>query len=176
MIRSIRRAMNVTLKDQRMDDEKLVTLFAEAEAILNQRPLTPNPDSPHDLGALTPNQLMHAGKSFRAPPGVFTKQDMYQKRWRHVQLITNNFWQRWSREYLATLLVRSKWLEKSRNIQVGDLVLMSDEKTHRNFWPLARVQEVFVGRDNNVRSCMIKTAQGVYKRPVNKLCLLEGVE
>lgn len=36
-------------------------------------------------------------------------------------------------------------------------------------WPLARVVEVYPGKDNLVRVAKIKTAYGTYTRPVNKL-------
>ena len=39
-------------------------------------------------------------------------------------------------------------------------------------WPLARVIQTHPGRDNLVRVVTVKTANGVYKRPVNKMAIL----
>ena len=33
-------------------------------------------------------------------------------------------------------------------------------------WPLARVDEVFPGKDGLVRVAMVRTTKGVYKRPL----------
>ena len=71
---------------------------------------------------------------------------------------------------------RQKWNKDNRDLKVGDLVLVVNDQTHRNAWPLARVLEVFEGGDNHVRSVKVKTAAGTYVRPVQKLCLLEGVD
>ena len=43
----------------------------------------------------------------------------------------------------------------------------------RNRWPLGRVVDVFTGQDGVVRSARIETADGVFHRPITKICLLE---
>jgi hypothetical protein len=62
MIRSIRRVMYSLLRDQTatLDDELLQTVMCEVEQILNNRPLTPSSNDPHDITALTPNHLLTA--------------------------------------------------------------------------------------------------------------------
>ena len=40
-------------------------------------------------------------------------------------------------------------------------------------WPLARVTEVYPGKDDVVRVVQVKTSTGTYTRPVSKIaCLL----
>ncbi len=39
-------------------------------------------------------------------------------------------------------------------------------------WPLAKVVQVHEGRDKLVRVVSIKTATGIYKRPITKIALL----
>ena len=60
-------------------------------------------------------------------------------------------------------------------MQIGDLVLLAEDKVARNRWPMGRVGEVFTGEDGGVRSARVKTAGGVFHRPVAKICLLEEV-
>lgn len=61
-------------------------------------------------------------------------------------------------------------------MEIGDLVLLADSNAPRGSWPLARVSQVFPGSDGRVRSVEIKTAGGgVYRRPVVKIAVLEGV-
>ena len=40
LIRSVRKVLNTILRDQVLDDERLVTVFCEAESVENSRPLT----------------------------------------------------------------------------------------------------------------------------------------
>ena len=173
-IRSVRRILSYILRDQVTDDERLDTLFCEAESIINSRPLTPVSDDPDDLKALTPNDLLMVAEGFVAPPGSFLKDDVYRRRWRHVQYMTDIFWKRWSREYLHIIQLRSKWLHETQNVKVGDLVIVLDESMSRKDWPLGRIIEVYPGKDGLVRSLKVQTAKNRYVRPINKVCLLEG--
>ena len=79
------------------------------------------------------------------------------------------------RLYLPTLQERHKWSAVERNVRVGDLVLLLDENTPRNLWPLAIVKEVNTGRDALVRSVRVKTRVTELLHPITKVVLLEGV-
>ena len=43
---------------------------------------------------------------------------------------------------LPSVQERQKWTRPVRNFQVGDIVLVVDEKTPRGLWPLARIVDV----------------------------------
>ena len=58
-----------------------------------------------------------------------------KKRWRHTQVIINQVWSRWLREYLPSLTARSKWNQSTGNVKFGDLVLVVDAKTPREDGP-----------------------------------------
>lgn len=79
------------------------------------------------------------------------------------------FWSRWRREYL----------------EVGDVVKMKEDETHRNEWRLARVTETTTDKDGLVRRVKIclgerklgKRGERLHKmseveRPIQKLVLL----
>jgi len=53
------------------------------------------------------------------------------------------------------------------------MVLLRDDNLSRCEWPIGRVLEVYKGRDDLVRSVLIKTSKGNYKRPITKVILLE---
>lgn len=147
------------LGDQ-LNDETLRTLFAETENIVNSRPLTAelsNPDSPEPI---TPMQLLTLkSKVVLPPPGEFSRPDMYgHRRWKRVQFLANQFWQRWRREYLQTLQTRKKWQSPRRNLQVGDIVVDKDDNLPRNQWPLARVTQTFPSDDGLTRKVQIQKA------------------
>ena len=77
------------------------------------------------------------------PPSVFGTPDLYcEKRWRRVQHISNKFWSRWRKEFLATLQERQKWLISKINFRVGDIVIQK-EVSNGNEWKLTKVIDVY---------------------------------
>ena len=156
-----------------VNDEVLQTLFCEVERIVNSRPITKQSEDAGDLVPLSPNHLLLLRECPSLPPGIFCGADMYKRRWRIVQYLSDQFWSRWLREYLSELQKRNKWHNISRNLAEGDLVLISGENTPRGVWPMGIVQEVFEGKDGLVRSAKIKTKASLLVRPVVKCILLE---
>ena len=79
-------------------------------------------------------------------------------------------WTRWSREYLHTSNMFSKWPTETREYQVGDIVCLREEPTALTRWPLAKVIKVHLGQDGKVRVVtVIWTTKGPYVRPAVKL-------
>ncbi|CAB4031067.1 Hypothetical predicted protein [Paramuricea clavata] len=168
LIRSLRKVMKAILGHPHafVDRETLRTLFAEDVGILNTRPLCPSSDDPKDMEALTPSHFLQQR--------VFEDSEMFaRKKWKRAQVVANQFWARWVREYLPFLQVRKKWLVPKRNLQVNDLVLVVDSTEPRSHWNLGRVTKVFPGTDGLVRTAEVKTKSSLPVRPIAKLCLLE---
>ena len=176
IIRSVRRVINAILHGTVLDDERLTTIFCEVESILNNRPITPNSTDNKDDEPLTPNHLLLLRSNSTAPPGIFTKIDNYTRRWRHAQYVADRFWKRWIKEYLPIIQHRQKWLKTERNFRINDIVLICDDLTARNNWPLARITDVTPGRDGQVRTVTLRTQHGIYRRPITKICLLEQAQ
>ena len=175
IVQSVKRILKALLREQLVNDESLLTLMAETESVINSRPLTLNPDDPIDAEPLTPSHLLLLRSNQSIPPGVLSEQDQYcQRRWRQIQYLANIFWKRWLRQYLITLQQRHKWSYVSRNLKMGDLVLLTEENTHRGQWPFGRVTRVHKAKDGHVRSVEIKTKTGSLIRPITKLCFLEN--
>ncbi|KAG1655535.1 hypothetical protein GQR58_024454 [Nymphon striatum] len=174
IIRSIRRILSgMILKIKSLTDETLDTLFCEIESILNGRPLTKLSDDVLDPTPLTPNHLLMLKEGPSLPPGKFDE-DICKKGWRHVQHLSNVFWRRWLRVYLPELQRRQKWLDVKDNMKKGNLVIIVNESTPRNLWPLAIVTEVLPSSDGLVRSVKVKTKSSEFVRPITKLVLLEN--
>jgi len=172
MIRSARRALCAVAGTRNVDDYRLLTFMAEAEYTLNSRPLSAVSDDPTDFEAITPNHILLLKPTCVAGVGTGTSLTS-RKRWQQVQALADHFWKRWRKDYLYTLQGRSKWQRTQRELGVGDLVMLTDEWSPRNKWPLARVSAVFPSGDGHVRSVEVRTARGKYVRPIAKLCLLE---
>ena len=175
--RSVRKILDVTVKEQLLDEEGLHTLLCEAEAVINSRPITKASSDLNDLEALTPNHLLLLKVKPELPPGVFNKDDQYaNRRWRQVQYLADIFWKRWCREYLVQLQERQRWSTTRRNFRVGDVVLIVDDTSPRNSWPLGRIMETFPDKQGLVRQVKVKTKTNQLHRPITKLCLLQESE
>ena len=188
-IGSIRKVLSGILLEQGsvLTEEGLITLLYEVAAILNCRPLSHVNLSDSSCEPLSPNHLLtQKSRVVMSPAGNFVRQDLYlQKRWRRVQYLANIFWTRWKQEYLDSINKRQKWTGQQRNIEVNDIVLISDENTARNEWRLARVVECYTSKDNLVRSVKLQLATSQLNkdgkrisgltyltRPVHKLIML----
>lgn len=189
-IKTVRSILNTTLSlaHGRLNDASLRTLFYEAMAIVNSRPLTvDNLNNPDSLEPLTPNHLLHMKTNTALPPpGSFTREDLYgKKRWRRVQFLAEQFWCRWRREYVHNIIARQKWHSPKRNLKVGDVVLDMDELLPRGEWRLGRVIAIVDGKDGLVRRVKITLGDkklnskgqrsnkpSVLERPVHKLVLV----
>ena len=193
-IRTVRNVLTPLLGEcgRQLDDESFRTLMKEVQAIVNSRPLALNDmsstDSPEPL---TPNHLLTMkSKVLMPPPGNFVKEDLYlRKRWRRVQHLANEFWDRWRKEFLQALQLRKKWVKPKRNLQVGDIIMVKDENIPRNAWKLARVEEVFPSEDGLVRKVKLAMATSSLdnegrrvsdvqhlERPIHKLVLIQEVD
>ncbi|XP_037930618.1 uncharacterized protein LOC119665469 [Teleopsis dalmanni] len=88
--------------------EKLETVVIEA--ILNSRPLTPLSSNANDYIALTPGHFL-IGEPLTSRVDVTSNQLQagLLTRWKLVSHLKNQFWNRWSQEYLTELQQRNKW-------------------------------------------------------------------
>ena len=146
--------------------------MTQIEACLNSRPLIPLPNDDDGIEALTPGHFL-VGKPLTALPEVISSNSIsLLKRWQLCKSLLRHFWKRWSSEYISQLGRFNKWQHPTRNIQPGDLVVIREDSPISTKWPLARVVEVYPGKDNLVRVATIKTAHGTYTRPVNKLAVI----
>jgi len=176
LIRTVKRVLLGLLVENistRMTDEMFQTLMCEVESIVNGRPLTKVSDDVKDCSALTPNHLLILRGYVPFPPGRFDESELFRRKWRCVQHLANQFWSRWIREYVPELQRRCKWLNKQRNFQVGDLVLLCEESTPRGVWPLGIVTAVNPSSDGFIRSVTVKTKCSTFVRPITKIVFLE---
>lgn len=189
-IRTVRNVLNATFSQcpGRLDDASLRTLFYEAMAIVNSRPLNVDGiNDPKSLEPLTPNHLiLMKSKVALPPPGKFVKEDVYAtKRWRRVQYLIEQFWGRWKREYLLNISTRQKWHVPRRNLKVNDIVIIKDDTLPRNQWQLGRVVETMEQGDGLVRRVKVQVGErksprksdspfkpSIFERPIQKLVLL----
>lgn len=161
------------LKDATHEFEELSTLLTQIEACLNSRPLCPLTESPDDFQALTPAHFLIGAEMFTVPePDLTIGKRNYMDRWKIIQLNLQTFWQHWQAEYLARLQQRPKWLKPQPQPEIGNLVLIKDERLPPSKWNMGRITATFPGKDNQTRVVKLKTQNGEINRPITKLCFL----
>ena len=174
MIRTVRKILTGMLMERsRLTDDILRTFFCEAESIVNSRPITKMSDDPKDDVPLTPANFLMIEDGPILTPGRFSPADMYRRRWRYIQYLSDVFWRRYVNQYLPELQRRQRWQDTKSNVKVGDLVLLLDENNPRRLWPLGLVVDVREVRDGLVRSVRVKTKSTELVRPISKLVSLE---
>jgi Family of unknown function (DUF5641) len=170
MIGAVKRALLAVMSHRKLNDEIMLTVFAEVEYIINSRPLTHVSDDIADPVSLTPNIFLLGSPDLVIPPGTFAVDGTnWRRRWRIAQNITDQFWRRWLREYIPTLVTRSKWTRPERNLAVYDVVVINDPGFSRGQWPLGVIESAIPGKDNVVRTVDVRTTKGVLRRPAVKV-------
>ena len=96
------------------------------------------------------------------------------ERYKQIQIILQEWWESWSREYLQSLQERHKWRQSKRDLLIDDVVLVSNETLPPLKWPLGRVVKVYDGPDELTRTVEVRTAGSILKIPIHKLVLLES--
>ena len=161
-----------------MHYEKLRTLVTMAAGILNRRPLTRASMDPNDDSPLTPMHFILPAKvitpSSDCLPAVPLSGSQLRRSHDELRPLIDSFWKRFKSEYVPHLQRRTKWLNRSRNLVKGDLVLVIDELFPRERWPLAIITDVFPSSDGLVRRVKVRTsAKKELERDVRKIVLLE---
>lgn len=172
-VKSIKYHLHRVMGATRLTYEEFATLTTQIEGILNSRPLIPASSDPSDLSALTPAHFLIGTEMNAIPEADFTEtKENHLQRWHYVQQQQQRFWKRWSNEFLTRLQQRPKWLKEESSIQVGDMVIIKEERAQPLKWKLGRILQVHPGSDGHVRVATIRTSDGELKRPIVKLSLL----
>ncbi len=176
LVKSSKEVLTALMKEQlrALTDQQFHTLLTEVERILNSRPLTHVSDDISDFEALTPNHLLLGlHRRWEFLDDIDERDVTSRRKYRQVQALALQFWRRWKREYLPKLTTRSRWREHVPNLRIGQLVLLLDDDKLTKSYQLARITQVFPGKDDVVRSVEVRTKDGVYSRPAAKICCLE---
>ncbi|UYV72097.1 hypothetical protein LAZ67_9001805 [Cordylochernes scorpioides] len=161
LIKSAKKCLRAWLNEVNPKDTTLLTALKSAENIINSRPLTYVSSDPTEEGSLTPNHFLRgandAGPSI--PKIIEANNHDLREKWKRTQQLTNQFWIKWTRDYIPKLMTRSKWHHKTEPIRTGNLVFLVDELHPRNMWKRGFVSDVHFGPDGQVRVATITTKQ-----------------
>lgn len=152
--------------------EELSTLFAQIEAVLNSRPLTPLSCNPSDLSPLTPGHFLIGRPLTSLPSPPATEERKIRNRYQLIETLRESFWRRWHNEYLSELQRRTKWQLPYETLKEGSMVVFKEDKLPPMKWKIGRVHRLFPGKDGVSRVADFKTARGIERRALNKVCPL----
>ncbi|KAG5880503.1 hypothetical protein JTB14_010095 [Gonioctena quinquepunctata] len=148
-------------------------VLIQAEAVLNSRPLCPMSTDPNDLSVLTPGHFLSLDLLTTTPDPDYTNIAINRlTRYQLLQRIHRDLWNRWHREYLHTLQQRNKWTNPAQPVSIRTMVLIKDDNTNPPEWVLGRIVELIFESDNIARVAVVKTTEGIIRRPLVKLCPL----
>ncbi|XP_045466602.1 uncharacterized protein LOC123675299 [Harmonia axyridis] len=154
--------------------EETYTILVQIEACLNSRPLTPLSSDPNDLIPLTPAHFL-IGESLAAAPQSNVQDVKITKlcRYLRMQQLVQQFWARWTKDYLTQLQQRSRWQTASTPPKINDLVVLKDENLPPFRWPMARIVQLHPGADQVIRVVSVKVSTGnIFRRSISKICVL----
>jgi len=172
-IKSVKQHLRRVVGDTVLTFEELYTVLTQIEACLNSRPLCPLSSDPNDLSALTPSHFLIGEPLTAIPdPNLLDCKSNRLQRWQLVRQISQSFWKRWHTEYLTQLQEKPKWKTPRPNLKINDLVLVKEDNLPPLKWNIGRVVDAFPGEDKCVRVVTVKTKDGLFKRPIVKLCKL----
>lgn len=80
------------------------------------------------------------------------------------------------REYLPTLVRRGKWHKKVEPLKIGDLVLIMDDKNPRNTYPKAKILEVEMGSNDQVRRAKVEVISSTKTNADGRICKVNKIE
>ncbi len=175
-ILSINSCLRVVLKDQIVSDEVLSTVLVEVEGILNSKPLGYVSSEISDIDPVTPDLLLMGRRDASLPQVVYGTRELLGKRkWRHSQIITDQFWKQFIQNYFPNLQPHAKWRESTPNLSVGQVVMVMDYQLPRALWPVGRVKRVVPSSDGAVQVAEVTIKNRDYSRPASKLIVLPEV-
>ena len=158
---------------------ELQTVLLEVEGILNSRPISPLYDDEF-IQPLTPNHLLFGRILPQQNIRPFEAEIDFnsgKKRVRYIETLVEHFWERWRREYLSTLRNWNMRYKRSNNIipDVGDIVIIYEEKVPRQNWMIGRIVEILPSRDGQIRGVKVFVGKSktIIERPVSKLDPIE---
>ncbi|XP_075163068.1 uncharacterized protein LOC142235694 [Haematobia irritans] len=151
--------------------EQFATILARIEGVLNSRPISALSEDPSDLSALTPGHFLR-GSPMLAFPEPISPNISLTNRWMKLKALHHQFTVRWKEDYLKSLQKRYKWKTPQTDVKVGDLVVVVDDLLPPSEWRLGRIENTQPGQDGKIRVVQVRTAAGLMKRPIVKLCLL----
>ena len=147
--------------------------LSEIEAYLSSRPLCALSDDHFNPTYLSPGHFLIGEPLTQLPAADYTNVKCNRlSRWQTYQQQLQQFWQRWSSDFLHSLQQRKRWQRTSPNLKIGGRVLSREDNMTPLQWPTGVITDTHAGKDDIVRVFTLRTPKGTFKRPTTKMCPL----
>ncbi|XP_074632427.1 uncharacterized protein LOC141890758 [Acropora palmata] len=154
---------------------ELSKVLLDVETQTNQRPLSYLEDDV-EMPILSPSTFLFQRTNHLPEEEAWRFKEVdLRKCAKYLKACRDSLWRRWQKEYLTSLRERHNMMDKTAKFQpkIGDVLIVKSKNKNRGHWPLAMVNEIVPGKDENVRAVQLKTANGIIERPVQHLYPLE---
>ncbi|UYV78593.1 hypothetical protein LAZ67_16002087 [Cordylochernes scorpioides] len=153
--------------------EELSTVMCDVESLMNTRPLTYLTEESEDLAPLTPSLFLHEVREVGVPDLDLIDNQTLSRKYQYIKRVREDLRERFRIEYFGFLRQETRRLKTTIPLKVGDMVLIGQESLKRLHWPLARIIQLYPGKDGLLRVAKVKTSSGDKIRPIQKLYNLE---
>lgn len=176
-VKSMKTHLRRVVGETKLLFEELLTVINQIESVLNSRPISPMSSDGSDLEPLTPGHFL-VGRPLTniVEPQLIDVYDNRLSRWQLTTKFVQQIWKRWHSDYLNQLQQRHKWQFNKINVKPNTMVLIKEDNLPPLKWLLGRIEEVVTGKDGKVRVVVVKTKNGLFKRPITKICILPFAE
>ena len=161
----------------------LQTVFYEVAALINARPIgIVSGSDPRCPTTITPNHLILGRSTPDVAIGPFDNDTNVNKRFIFIQSLIDDWWKFWYKSVLPSLVPSYKWMQKHRNVKVGDVCLIKYAGLKRGTYRLGRVKSTEAGKDNKVRRVTLvykNEGEKVFReveRPIQGIAVIVPIE
>lgn len=102
-------------------------------------------------------------------------EQLSRRRWRHTQVLTDQFWRTFIRHYLPALQTYTKWQKDTPKLEPGFVAMIVDPQLPRALWPIGCITKVIPGTDGRIRIAEIQVNARNYNRPVAHVVPLPAI-
>ena len=99
--------------------------------------------------------LILGRNSNESPPLDYSDDERFCARLAYIAAVESQWWGKWIKEVLPTLLPCRKWKRKEENIAVGDIVFMWYPGNIKDDYRIARVKEIHPDSGGLVRTVTV---------------------
>nr|CAD2185106.1 unnamed protein product [Meloidogyne enterolobii] len=182
-IQMVKNPLSKTIGRRILKLSEMITLLTEIEKYVNERPLTYISENEINE-VITPWKILVPYPDNEPILKIDEEEEEYIpkgdtraeliKRYTQNRSLAKHYWDLWKKEYLPSLLERQRRkLENNQPPKVGELTLIEQSEGKRNQWKVGKIEKLYTGADDQIRSALVKVQGKFLKRPINKLYNLE---
>lgn len=184
-----KRTLKKSFSKKLLTYSQLLTLVKECQAVINDRPLTYLSNEPFDMTPICPSEIVLGKRVTTLPykdypddydPDICDTSIAIRSLQKCQKSILEHFRNRFISEYLVNLRERHQYDRKDHKtfketVQEG-MVCQIHCNAKRQNWKLGVIEDLYRGKDGQVRAVGLRTQTGYTNRAISKLYPIEVTE